>query len=163
MEDLNRKNRVCFTGHRPEKLNISEREAKSLLCQGIQTAIDRGFSVFITGMAKGIDVWAGEMVIEFKNIYPHIKLVCALPYASFGNGRTKEEKEVYRRVLSKADFTHISYPKYDPLSYQTRNMWMVDHSNLVIAFFTGESGGTRNTVRYAQEQGIEVINMLTRE
>ncbi len=155
-----RNNCCCFTGHRPEKLNISEEEAKRLLCIGIQTAIDRGFTTFITGMAKGIDVWAGEVVLKYKQIYPHIKLVCALPYPTFFNGRKKEERDAYRYILSMADITHISFSYYDSRSYQSRNIWMVDHSSLVIAFYTGEPGGTRNTIKYAQEQNIEILNLL---
>lgn len=160
MEIFDKNKCCCFTGHRPEKLNITEKDAKALLCHGIQSAIDKGFITFITGMAKGIDIWAGEMVLEFKNIYPQIRLICALPYPTFYRGRSEDEQLKYKRILSTADFVHMSYPSYSPLSYQSRNMWMVDHSSLVIAFFTGESGGTRNTVKYAEAQGVEIMNLL---
>lgn len=161
METFDIKKSCCFTGHRPEKLNISEKEAKALLCHGIQKAIDEGFRIFITGMAKGSDIWAGEMVLEFKNIYPDIHLICALPYPTFYRGRSKEEQLLYKKILSSASLVHISYPSYSPLSYQTRNMWMVDNSSLVIALFTGETGGTRNTINYAQSQNVEIMNLLT--
>lgn len=160
MEDLNKTTRCSFTGHRPEKLNMTEEAAKVLLCNAIENAISRGFTTFITGMAKGVDIWAGEIVLEFKKHNPSIRLIAALPYPTFNRGRTKEEKERYQKVLSSSDFVHISYSCYSPLSYQTRNMWMVDHSDLVIALFTGEPGGTRNTLKYAEQQGIEIINLL---
>ena len=34
---------------------------------------------------------------------------------------------------------------------------MVDHSALVIAVFNGEPGGTLNTIKYAQQNQIEVL------
>lgn len=44
--------------------------------------------------------------------------------------------------------------------YQVRNEWMVDRSNLVIAVFTGQKSGTKNTVDYAKRKGIRVVNVL---
>ena len=57
----------CFTGHRPEKLSISETEARPLLEKAIDTAIGNGFTTFITGMAQGIDIWAAEIVLQKRN------------------------------------------------------------------------------------------------
>ena len=48
----------CFTGHRPEKLSLSEAEVKALLEKDVDTAIENGFTTFITGMAPGVDIWA---------------------------------------------------------------------------------------------------------
>ena len=41
-------------------------------------------------------------------------------------------------------------------SYQIRNEWMVDHSARVIAVYNDEPGGTRNTIQYAEIQGVNV-------
>jgi len=37
---------------------------------------------------------------------------------------------------------------------------MVDHSARVIAIYNGEGGGTRNTVTYAKQNGVPVVNVL---
>ena len=37
---------------------------------------------------------------------------------------------------------------------------MVDRSNLVIAVFNGEKGGTKNTINYAILNRMEYINVL---
>ena len=50
-----RLHRCCFTGHRPEKLSRSEREVKADLRHKINLALKGGFTVFITGMARGVD------------------------------------------------------------------------------------------------------------
>lgn len=160
MENSSKKLTCAFTGHRPEKLNISEREAKQLLRIAVRNAIKSGYRVFVTGMAPGIDIWAGEVVLEFKAENPNIHLLCALPYPTFYRNRNNSEKARYKNILSHADLTHISFPYYDPRSYQSRNMWMVDNSSLLIAFFTGEFGGTKNTIDYALSQGVDIINLL---
>lgn len=43
----------CFTGHRPEKLKVSERDIKAALKKEIRAAVSEGYSVFISGMAGG--------------------------------------------------------------------------------------------------------------
>ena len=50
-----RKHRCCFTGHRPDKLNVSEKVVINALEKEIRIAIQDGFNVFITGMAMGAD------------------------------------------------------------------------------------------------------------
>ena len=52
MENEKRLHRCCFTGHRPEKLSLSENEVKHLLEKAIDNAIADGYVTFITGMAK---------------------------------------------------------------------------------------------------------------
>lgn len=54
-EEEMRLRRVCFTGHRPEKLYIGEQEAKEKLRNAIRKAIDDGFATFISGMARGVE------------------------------------------------------------------------------------------------------------
>ena len=56
----------CFTGHRPEKLNISEFKTKRLLKTAINNAIEKGYTVFYSGMARGIDMWGAEIVLKYK-------------------------------------------------------------------------------------------------
>lgn len=49
-------------------------------------------------------------------------------------------------------------PVFIPVrDYQKRNIWMVDHSALLIAVFNGEPGGTLNTIQYAQQNQIEIL------
>ncbi len=56
-----RRHRCCFTGHRPEKLGAPEAEIKAALTSAIRAAIPDGYSVFISGMARGVgrDTGAG--------------------------------------------------------------------------------------------------------
>ena len=152
--------RCCFTGHRPEKLGCSEAEAFRLLKHAIADAYASGHRTFISGMARGIDIWAAELVLEERAKHPDIHLICALPHPDFETRWRAEWQERYRNVLSKADLVKTICPAFSMSSYQKRNEWMVDHSNLVLAFYTGERGGTANTIRYAEMHGVEVINYL---
>lgn len=75
-----RKHRCCFTGHRPEKLKQSESKIRYALEKEIRTVIADGFVVFISGMARGTDIWAAEIVLQLRDEGEPLKLICASPY-----------------------------------------------------------------------------------
>ena len=160
MENEKRLHRCCFTGHRPEKLSFSEAEVKSLLENAIDTAIENGFTTFITGMAERVDIWAAEIVLEKKKHNTALHLICAIPHPGFENKRSEYEKGRYMHILQCADYTTTVSDHYFRACYQRRNEFMVDHSSLVIAVWNGLSSGTKNTVEYAKRKNVKTINLL---
>ena len=159
-EEEKRLRRVCFTGHRPEKLDLSEKEVKEKLREAIKKAIDDGYVTFISGMARGIDMWAAEIVIEERKKNDNIKLICASPFEGFEKSWSFIEKHRYTSIMKKA--AHIVYicKNYSRQCFQIRNVWMVDHSARVIAAYNGASGGTKNTIDYAKSKNVEIYNVL---
>lgn len=151
-----RKHRCCFTGHRPEKLTKSERKICSALEREIRSAIDDGFQTFITGMARGTDIWAAEIVLRLKKKGAPIHLIAASPFEGFELSWSSEWQKRYNEILSAADIVRFISPSYDPGCFQRRNEWMVDRSARVIAVFNGEKGGTKNTIDYANLNEVPV-------
>ena len=160
METEKRLNRCCFTGHRPEKLNLSEAEVKPLLERAIDTAIENGFTTFITGMAPGVDIWAAEIVLKKRKRNAALHLICAVPHPGFEKRKTKYEEDRYQNIIDNADYTQTICDRYFRACYQRRNEFMVDHSNLVIAVWNGTPSGTKNTIDYAERKGVKVVNVL---
>lgn len=152
-----RLHRCCFTGHRPEKLNRSEKDIKAALREQIIQALQDGFVVFITGMARGVDLWAAEIVLDLRKRNKEIKLICAIPHDAFESRWSPYWKQLYKHVLADADLTRIISKGYYSCVYQVRNEWMVNHSARVIAVFNGQPSGTKNTIDYAHRQGVPVV------
>ena len=146
----------CFTGHRPEKLGQAEKEIRALLGIEILTAVNDGYVRFISGMARGADIWAAEAVLRLRGIHDVVRLVCASPYEGFEKSWAKKWKERYRRIMAAADEVNFICPAYSNDCFQRRNEWMVDRSARVIAVYNGARGGTRNTIAYARGCGVEV-------
>lgn len=155
-----RKHRCCFTGHRPNKLNLTEKEVKKLLEKAIDEAIADGYVTFISGMASGVDIWGAEIVLDRKKSNKDLHLICALPHPNFEKRRSETEKQIFKDILQKADLVKMINDHYFPGCYQVRNKWMVDRSNLVISVFNGYKGGTKNTIDYAVKNAIPIKNML---
>jgi uncharacterized phage-like protein YoqJ len=118
---------------------MSEGKVKSALLKEIMKAVDDGFNVFISGMARGVDMWAAEIVLELKEKYPDIKLIAAVPFEGFELKWSRDNQRQYQELLSQADLVKYICPKFSYSSYQIRNEWMVDHSARVIAVFNGEN------------------------
>ena len=143
----------CFTGNRPEKLHAAEDIVLQRLDSAISTALQDGYTTFISGVAKGVDIWAAELVLERQRLLPNINLICAVPYDGFGRYWKDGWTERFERILHTADAVEYICAGFSRSAYQRRNEWMVDRSALLIAASTGESGGTRNTIRYAERVG----------
>ena len=154
-EEEKRLHRCCFTGHRPEKLNAPETEIKQWLEKQIDQAIVDGYVTFITGCAMGVDIWAGQIVLEKKKQNPALHLIAATPWPGFARRWNEEWQSQYNNLLKQADLVVNVCDHYHNGVFQQRNVWMVDRSNRVIAYYNGTAGGTRNTIEYAEKKGIE--------
>ena len=150
-----RKHRVCFTGHRPEKLTRHECQVIRGLEAAIKKAIADGHNVFISGMAPGVDIWAAEIVLRLRDKGADTKLICAIPFEGFEK-RWPEWEGRYNAIMEKADLVRFICKGNVRGSHQIRNEWMVNHSARVIAVFSGEKSGTKNTIDYANRVGVEI-------
>lgn len=154
-----RLHRCCFTGHRPEKLHLSEQEVKSKLETEIRQAITDGYTTFISGMARGVDIWAAQIVLRLRANNPAIHLIAAVPYKGFESRWAKKWQDEYNFILEYADLVRYICKDYSMASFQIRNEWMVDRSSRVIAVYNGESGGTKNTIDYAKHHKIDIVKI----
>lgn len=107
-------------------------------------------------MAFGVDLWAAELVLERRETNPSISLFCAIPYESFEKKWSESWQNLYRNILANADGSKVFQPQFTYTSFQERNRWMVNCSERVIAVFSGEKGGIKNTLDYAGKVGVTV-------
>lgn len=149
---------VCFSGHRPEKLptGVTLHMLQSLLYSEIRTAIRDGADTFYTGTARGVDIWAAEIVLHFKKQYPELKLICVLPYAGQGANLSGTERYRFQTMLHAADETVCICEHYRKDCYAMRNRYMIAHSRRLIAIVTDMRSGTGQTIRMAKAAELEL-------
>ena len=145
--------RICsFFGHRDVFCDLSD-ELKS----SIETAItEYSITTFYVGDRGNFDRQASGCVLAMKKKYPHIRLVLILPY--FTN-KLNEYKEIYESQYDDIIIPSILDGVHPKGAITKRNRWMVDESELIIAYITRDYGGAYNTVKYASRSNKRIINI----
>lgn len=148
----------CFTGHRA--MTAEQITSVSALLRGRVASLARqGVVNFYAGGALGFDLAASVTVLNLKAEIPTLTLNLALPCPDYEKKWKNSDKELFARVVSRADSVVYVSPSYTNFCMQLRNRYMVDRSSVCVAYMTEESGGTVNTVAYARKKGIRVINL----
>ncbi len=156
---------ACFTGHRPEGIpfDVTSPEGHRFLLECIFSRIsaeyEKGIKTFITGMAAGIDLIAGEAVIRLKTLHDDVRLICAIPNLS-PEEFTAEKRgyPIYHTLAEAADGIVYFYEEYNIDQFHARNRFMVDNSSVVLAYMTNvQKGGTYYTYKYAQKKDKRII------
>lgn len=98
-------------------------------------------------------------MLELKNVYPQIKLECALPCEGQSEKWTEIQRNRFLHIVRNSDIKTLLQNKYTPDCMQKRNQYMVLNSNYIIAVWNGESGGTKNTLVYAMKLNKKIIRI----
>lgn len=155
--------RVSFTGHRPEKMPFFGEddplfaELKKRLRDQIELLVHDGAGEFCTGMARGVDMWAAEIVLELKSDYPALRLIAVIPCPEQADRWGRDEKARYQSILKQCDQTITTSPSYTKGCMLKRNKALVDMCDVLVAVFDGTRGGTMQTVNYAKSKGRKTI------
>ncbi|MGE4214212.1 MAG: SLOG family protein [Anaerotignaceae bacterium] len=148
----------CFTGHRHLPVKNIQRILMNL-DREIEKCIAEGVTTFVCGGALGFDQIAASLVITKKEMGKKIRLVFALPCKNQEKLWNTKEKTLYRTLLKEADDIIYVSENYDLSCMSKRNCYMVEYSAYCICALLNEKSGTGQTVRYAQERGLTVINI----
>lgn len=156
--------RVSFTGHRPDKLPYFGEDdpaflnMRSRLAEAIDCLIRDGADEFYTGMARGVDMWAAELVLEQKERNPAIRLIAVKPCPNQCKGWTNSEKQRYDEILAQCDKVMTISPAYDEKCMHKRDRALVDLCDVLVAVYSGSvRGGTAYTVSYANQKARKLV------
>jgi len=159
---MTREEICCFTGHRPDKLPWGEDEwdprclrAKEALRLALERAYAAGCRRFISGMARGGDLYFAEAVLALRGRHPDVRLECARPCETQSHRWPAHERRRYDDILARCDYETMVQHTYDRGCMMRRNRYMVDHSGRIIALYDGvPKGGTAQTLAYALRKGL---------
>jgi uncharacterized phage-like protein YoqJ len=154
----NKNKTACFTGHRILSQKKIERIVKRLNKE-VDRIIEQGITAFISGGALGFDQIAASLIVSKKEQGADIQLIFALPCHNQDEKWTDRQKQLYRSLLNEADEIHYVSEEYTPNCMNERNIFMVNNSAFCICALTKDISGTGQTVRYARQQGLEIINV----
>ena len=157
---------LAFAGHRPEKLPWGNDETdprcaalKLQIREAVSRASQQGHTTFLCGMARGCDFWFAEAVLKQKQQNPALRLEAYLPCPTQPDRWPEEDKARYEHLLKECDAVYMVEPAYSEGCMLRRNQAMVNRCDRLLTVWDGSRGGTASAIRYAREQGREVIGL----
>ena len=139
---------VTFCGHG----NLSGSEISFLeekLLSEIKNLITNGADTFLLGGYGDFDILCAQIIKNLKQNYPHITSVLVIPYI---------DKKYNNQLYDCSEYPPIeNVPKRFAIS--KRNEYMVDHSQIVVAYITHNWGGAYKTLNYAKRKDKIIINI----
>ena len=115
------------------------REWLSDVCERL---IVSGADEFLLGGYGAFDELCDDVLCDPKHQYCHIRLVLVLPYLN--------------RAIPTAGYDATVYPPLEsvPRRYAIlrRNEWMIQHSDVVVAYVIHDWGGAARTLEYARRK-----------
>ncbi|MFP4336397.1 MAG: SLOG family protein [Halothece sp.] len=141
--------KAFFTGHRA----INDRQTKAGINQLIDIALEQGVLHFFCGMAIGTDQLAAAILVNRK-----LPWTAVIPCADQAKLWSQKNQEKYKKLLTYANQIIVLYPQYSPGVMQSRNLYMIERSQLCLAIYDGrDRGGTKTTINLAIARNLSVI------
>ena len=154
---MTRETTCCFTGHRT--LYKPENEISAELDKLLYKMYERGFRRFCCGGAVGFDTLAEKAVLRLREKHDDVTLSLILPCREQTKKWKAADVAVYEEILTLADEIIYTSEHFTPFCMHVRNRRLVDESSVCIAYLVTDSGGTASTVKYAEQQKIEIIKL----
>lgn len=160
---------ACFTGHRKLAGEYYNRHNPSTEWHTLKNHLDgvikslihdHQVNHFISGLAIGVDMLGVESVAFVRAFGgPEVTITGAMPFPSQPSRWPKPTRDHWDNVCGLCNkVVSVSADPYSPDKMQIRNVWMVDHSDYVIAIWDGISkGGTQNCINYAKSKGKAIL------
>ena len=158
---------ACFSGYRPHKLDIPLSDNYELMRETfnvIAETISAEYDTFLIGCAPGWDIFCAELTQLARRVRNRdARIICVLPYGNFSDSHHFDESWQARYINIKAlsqEIINVTDKSYETQGcFQRRNEFMIDNSSLLICYHTGKAGGTANTIQYAKNKGLNIINI----
>ena len=154
----------CFTGHRPVRLPWGEDESHPQ-CRALKEVLDlelrelyrRGFRHFMSGMARGCDLYFAEAVLALRACRSGVTLECALPYAGQAERWPRPERLRHQAIVEQCDVETPVQQHYDRFCMHRRDRYMVERSAAILAVYSGGGGGTAYTLEQAMRRRLQIF------
>lgn len=148
----------CFTGHRDIPARILP-DLKRRLAETVELLIGQGVCCFAAGGARGFDALAARVVLEMRERYPHVKLILVLPFEGQEESWRGADRQEFWDIRRRADKVTVLAPAFEKGCYFARNRRLVEESGICLCYLTRRRSGTGMTVRFAERQGLPVLNL----
>ena len=125
---------------------------------------EQGVRRFFIGGALGVDMWAGEILLQMQAQpeFDGIELIIALPFEGHDAKWDARSKNRLQFLMDHSTETVVVGKAAEPpaVCYKRRNYYMVDRANYLLAVYDNDRSirsGTGMTVNYAHKKEVTII------
>lgn len=167
---------ILISGYRSYELNIFNQTdpklkyLKEFIKDRIIRYIENGAEWFVITGQLGIELWAGEMVLEVREEYPEANLAVLLPFTGFGENWNEANKTMFEKIIHQADYVNYTSNKdYEsPAQLKGNQIFSIrntDGAFLIYDTMVGESADGKPKYLYDlilqyQENSIYELNLV---
>jgi len=147
---------VSFFGHR--QLNCLSAVEKCLEDLIGQLLREHEYVVFLVGRNGEFDQAVSSAVRRAKHIVreDNSTHILVLPYET---AEVRNNRKAFLAYYDEIEVCEAATKAHYKSAIQVRNKQLVDRSDLVIFYVENERGGAYQTLKYAEKQGIHIINI----
>ncbi|HCZ40065.1 DUF1273 domain-containing protein [Brochothrix thermosphacta] len=141
--------RVAITGYKSFELGIfkdndpSVTIIKKVIQQRLEQYIDEGLEWVIISGQLGIELWAGQVVIEMKKEYPELQLAIIAPFIEQDSKWNETNKLAYSTLINAADYTNsVSHSPYEsPQQFRDKDVFLIKNTDGALVIYDEEQEG----------------------
>jgi hypothetical protein len=143
--------KVAWTGHRPDIFR-DPRAARRALDAAARELAETDAEEFIVGGQRGVDSWAAQAAIAYAIPF---RVVLPFPPVEFTRAWSEADRRLLLHILDRAVDLRVAD------GYSARNRLLAHEGQLLVAVWTGISGGgTAETIAFARAHGTPIREIL---
>ncbi len=157
---------LAVTGYKGHELGIfsNKHEAipyiKGVLKNRITQLVEEGLEWVVISGQLGVELWAGETVIELKETYPDLQLAVLTPFQEQEQRWKENTQQYYHQVVSQADFVDsISKRPYEnPGQLQAGNQFIIEKTDALLVLYDADQPGSPEFYLRTAHKYVELGN-----
>lgn len=141
---------LAVTGYKTHELGIFDEKhigikyIKKVLYKRLTSFLESGLEWVIISGQLGVELWCGEVVLQLKKEYPHLKLGILTPYYNQEERWNETRQEQYKRILDQADYVDsITKRAYEsPSQLKLKNQFIIEKSDGLLVLYDDDKMGS---------------------
>lgn len=161
--DTTMKRTICFDepNYDPLHYEVDEnskefQQIKQKMINIIDSLIKEGECDFLSGVRRGIEMLAAEIILDKMEVYPNISLTCICPYEEQPTYWNEDHRERYFTIHQLCSKLVMLEKHYEIDCYQKLDQYLMDHCDTVITIDENEES---ELLKKAKELTKDIISV----
>lgn len=143
------KEALIITGYRNYEIGVFQekdpkiRVLKKVIRETLIPLIEDGITWIVIGGNLGVELWAGEVVIDLKEEYPEIQLAILFPFEGWGENWKEANQTVLGKVKAGADYVNATshQPYQNPSQLKNHTAFLLQKTAACLLIYDEEFKG----------------------